>query len=68
MRNTVHFGNGINRISDNAVSWTDLLDRIIDSNAFENGDIPNTMVSVLLLLLNHRSIGQHPPPTISELA
>jgi hypothetical protein len=44
MSNTVFFGNGINRISDNAVSWDDLLDTIKASNAFDNGDLPNTMV------------------------
>lgn len=53
MRNTVLFGNGINRISDNAVSWDDLLDGIKGSNIFENGDLPNTMVYERIFMEQH---------------
>lgn len=38
------FGNGINRLSENHVTWNDLLDRIKGINNFKNGQLPNTMV------------------------
>lgn len=44
MGNTILFGNGINRISGNSVSWNDLLDQIKGVNRFANGNLPNTMV------------------------
>jgi len=44
MKNTLFFGNGINRLSDNAVSWCDLLDRLKTNNHFVNIDLPYTMV------------------------
>jgi hypothetical protein len=53
MRNTVLFGNGINRISDNAVSWDNLLNEIKGMNAFENGDLPNTMIYERILMGRH---------------
>jgi hypothetical protein len=53
MRNTVLFGNGINRISDNAVSWDDLLDKIKGSNKFKNGTLPNTMIYERIFLEKH---------------
>jgi len=53
MRNTVLFGNGINRISDNAVSWDDLLDKIKGLNVFENGKLPNTMVYERIFMAQH---------------
>jgi hypothetical protein len=56
MRNTVLFGNGINRVSDNAVSWEDLLDSIKGSNVFDNGDLPNTMVYERIFMQQHVAI------------
>lgn len=44
MEHTLFFGNGINRLSENHVTWNDLLDRIKGINNFENGQLPNTMV------------------------
>lgn len=59
MRNTVLFGNGINRISDNAVSWDDLLDTIKGSNFFNNGSLPNTMVYERIFMEQHVAKKSH---------
>lgn len=56
MRNTVLFGNGINRVSHNAVSWDDLLDTIKGSNVFDNGNLPNTMVYERIFMQQHEAI------------
>jgi hypothetical protein len=56
MRNTVLFGNGINRLSDNAVSWDDLLDNIKGTNIFNNGKLPNTMVYERIFMEQHIAI------------
>jgi len=53
MQNTVLFGNGINRLSDDAVSWNDLLDKIKGVNKFENGNLPNTMVYERVFMEKH---------------
>ncbi|BBT65296.1 SIR2 family protein [Aeromonas caviae] len=53
MRNTVLFGNGINRVSNNAVSWDDLLNTIKGSNVFNNGNLPNTMVYERIFMEQH---------------
>lgn len=59
MRNTVLFGNGINRLSDNAVSWEDLLDTIKGSNVFNNGNLPNTMVYERIFMEQHLAKKSH---------
>lgn len=41
---TILFGNGLNYLSENYVSWKDLLDKIKGDNLFENGKLPNTMI------------------------
>lgn len=56
MRNTVLFGNGINRVSHNAVSWDDLLNTIKGSNVFDNGNLPNTMVYERIFMQQHEAI------------
>lgn len=56
MRNTVLFGNGINRVSDNAVSWEYLLNAIKGSNVFDNGNLPNTMVYERIYMQQHVAI------------
>jgi hypothetical protein len=56
MGNTLLFGNGINRISDNAVSWDNLLDQIKGVNRFPNGDLPNTMVYERIFMEKHISV------------
>ncbi len=55
MRNTVLFGNGINRLSNNAVSWDKLLNTIKGSNHFENGNLPNTMVYERIFMEQHEA-------------
>ncbi len=59
MRNTVLFGNGINRLSDNSVSWDDLLNTIKGSNIFDNGNLPNTMVYERIFMEQHVAKKSH---------
>lgn len=59
MKNTVFFGNGLNRISDNAVSWNDLLNKIMGNKPFDTKDLPNTMVYERIFL-------EKPKPDASE--
>lgn len=44
MKNTILFGNGLNRLSHNNVSWADILEAIKGKQNFENGGLPNTMI------------------------
>lgn len=41
---TILFGNGLNYMSENHISWKQLLDKIKGDNLFENGKLPNTMI------------------------
>lgn len=41
---TILFGNGLNYMSKNHISWNELLDKIKGDNLFENGKLPNTMI------------------------
>ncbi len=43
MKNTIFFGNGLNRVSTNSVSWTDLLDKLKKDNFFSSKTLPYTM-------------------------
>lgn len=53
MRNSILFGNGINRVSDSAVSWDELLNSIKGHNVFNNGGLPNTMVYERIFMEQH---------------
>ncbi|WP_368301723.1 SIR2 family protein [Kluyvera sichuanensis] len=53
MANTLFFGNGINRLSENHVTWSNLLDSIKGIKKFENGQLPNTMVYERIYLEKH---------------
>lgn len=53
MTNTLFFGNGINRLSENHVTWSNLLDNIKGINKFESGQLPNTMVYERIYLEKH---------------
>lgn len=53
MRNTILFGNGVNRVSNSAVSWDDLLNSIKGINIFNNGNLPNTMVYERIFMEQH---------------
>ncbi len=44
MKDSVLFGNGINRVSNDSNSWRDLLDRLMGNHQFDIEDLPNTMV------------------------
>ncbi|QAV24356.1 hypothetical protein PH4a_13820 [Proteus hauseri] len=50
MANTLFFGNGLNRLSQNHVTWSDLLDKIKGVNTFQSGQLPNTMVYERILM------------------
>jgi hypothetical protein len=41
---SILFGNGLNYLSKNFISWKQLLDKIKGDNLFENGKLPNTMI------------------------
>jgi len=41
---TILFGNGLNYLSKDYISWKQLLDKIKGDNLFENGKLPNTMI------------------------
>lgn len=53
MRNTVFFGNGLNRVSDNAVSWNNLLDDLKVDKKFTHKTLPNTMVYERIFMEKH---------------
>lgn len=55
MKNTILFGNGINRVSSNSVSWEDLLNEIKDENNFLNGDLPYTMIYERIFMGKHKA-------------
>jgi len=44
MKNTIFFGNGINRLNKKNKSWDDLLKDLKNKNQFDNKDLPNTMI------------------------
>jgi len=54
MKNTVLFGNGLNRISENSVSWDDLLDQLKADKPFQTNALPNTMVYERIYMEKHR--------------
>lgn len=53
MRNTVFFGNGLNRVSDNAVSWNKLLDELKADKKFTHKNLPNTMTYERIFMEKH---------------
>lgn len=52
MKNTILFGNGINRLSKNNISWGKLLDTIKETRTFDDSDLPNTMIYERIILEN----------------
>ncbi len=56
MRNTILFGNGLNRISKNSVSWGTLLDNLKADKQFTNENLPNTMVYERIFMEKHEPI------------
>jgi hypothetical protein len=59
MRNTILFGNGLNRISNNSVSWDHLLETIKGVNSFKNKSLPNTMVYERIFMERHSKKSNH---------
>lgn len=55
MVNTVFFGNGLNRISENSVTWDDLLDKMKAGNQFAHQSLPNTMVYERIFMERHKA-------------
>jgi len=53
MRNTVFFGNGLNRVSENAVSWNKLLDDLKAGKKFTHENLPNTMAYERIFMEKH---------------
>lgn len=54
MKNTIFFGNGLNRISKKSVSWSDLLDKLKSKKQFSNKTLPNTMVYERIFMEKHK--------------
>ena len=54
MKNTVLFGNGLNRISERSVSWNDLLNKLKGDKPFKNNILPNTMVYERIFMEKHK--------------
>lgn len=50
MENTIFFGNGINRLNSNNLSWNKLLDNLKGSRKFNNDKLPNTMIYERIIL------------------
>jgi len=50
MENTIFFGNGINRLSPNNISWDELLSKIKGPRKFKDNDLPNTMIYERIIL------------------
>lgn len=50
MRNTILYGNGINRLNPSNISWDDLLNQIKGLKHFENSSLPYTMIYERILM------------------
>lgn len=50
MKNTILFGNGINRLIPTNISWSQLLDKIKGTNKFKDDILPNTMIYERIVL------------------
>lgn len=50
MENTIFFGNGINLLDPKNITWSKLLTHIKESNLFNDGDLPNTMIYERIIL------------------
>lgn len=50
MDNSIFFGNGINRLSPENTSWSDLLNELKESRLFDNDNLPNTMIYERIVL------------------
>jgi hypothetical protein len=53
MKNSILFGNGLNYLSDDQISWNDLLNKIKGTNQFDSISLPNTMIYEKIMLHKH---------------
>lgn len=53
MKNSILFGNGLNYLSEDQISWNELLDRIKGANKFDSTALPNTMIYEKIMLHKH---------------
>lgn len=56
MKNTILFGNGLNRVSKRSVSWSGLLDQLKADKKFMNKSLPNTMVYERIFMEKHEPV------------
>lgn len=55
MKHSILFGNGLNYLSVDQISWDGLLDKIKGSNQFDSTSLPNTMIYEKIMLHKHSS-------------
>lgn len=55
MKNTILYGNGINLLSTNSVSWKNLLHKLMGENKFKNDKLPNTMIYERIFMSEHKA-------------
>jgi hypothetical protein len=55
MNKTLLFGNGLNQLTDNLISWKHLLDNIKSKSKFESLNLPNTMIYERILMERPKS-------------
>ena len=55
MNKTLLFGNGLNQLTADLISWKDLLDNIKSKNKFDNLNLPNTMIYERILMERPKS-------------
>jgi hypothetical protein len=67
MKNSILFGNGLNYLSDDQISWNDLLDRIKGTNQFDSTSLPNTMIYEKIMLHKHSNPNESIRNTESNL-
>lgn len=63
MENTLLFGNGINRLKPENISWSNLLNDLKESRIFDNDNLPNTMIYERIILERPK---RHPDITYDE--
>jgi hypothetical protein len=67
MKNSILFGNGLNYLSDDQISWNDLLDKIKGTNQFDSTSLPNTMIYEKIMLHKHSNPNESIRTTESNL-
>jgi len=60
MNKTILYGNGLNYLSENAIGWNDLLDKLMKEKKFEMNFLPNIMAYERIRLNWNKSNGKLP--------